>query len=165
MDFALAVIASAHRRGIGRDGDRSVNRPAALDGKPTLLLLIVVYGAATLLHFVHNAVYLHEYPNLPASLTATGVYAAWAGVTAVGILGYWLYHRGSRLTGLVTIGIYAALGFAGLDHYVAAPFAAHTAMMNLTILTEAVTATALLIHVGRSILAGWRPGERLRARA
>jgi hypothetical protein len=49
--------------------------------------------------------------------------------------------------GLVTIAIYAGLGFGGLDHYVVAPIGAHSIVMNLTILSEVVAAAALLIFV------------------
>jgi hypothetical protein len=129
-----------------------VSEQAASRGNSTLLLLILVFGAASLLHFVHNAVYLNEYPNLPASLTSTGVYAAWCGMTAVGALGYWLYRRISQVMGLLTIAIYSVLGFGGLDHYVVAPIAAHSIMMNLTVVVEVVAAAALLIFVARLIL-------------
>ena len=112
-----------------------------------LLFLILTYCAASLLHFVHNAVYLHDYPNLPASLSAARIYAVWCGVTAVGVLGYWLRRAGYRVAGLVVIAIYAALGFAGLDHYALAPVSAHSLAMNLTIGLEALAAAALLIAV------------------
>jgi hypothetical protein len=113
----------------------------------TLVLLMLAYGAASLVHFVHNGIYLHEYPNLPAWLTSTGVYASWSAITAVGALGYWLYRRLAPVMGLVTIAIYAALGFGGLDHYVIAPIGAHSMVMNLTIFSEVVAAAALLIFV------------------
>ena len=112
-----------------------------------LLSLIVVYCAASLLHFVHNAVFLSDYPNMPASLSAVRIYAAWCGITAVGIVGYWLRRAGYRVTGLVVIAVYAALGFGGLDHYTLAPVAAHSLAMNLTIGVEALAAAALLIAV------------------
>src|ERR1700719_2871541 len=99
-----------------------------------LLPLMLVYGAASLLHFMHNAVYVRDYPNLPAWLTSTGVVAAWLVVAAVGVLWYLLYSRVSRVAGLITIGIYAMFGLGGLDHYAVAPVSAHTIAMNLTIL-------------------------------
>lgn len=117
-----------------------------------LLPLMLVYGVASLLHFVHNAVYLHEYPNLPAWLTSAGVFAAWLVVAAVGVLGYLIYTLVSRSAGLVTITIYALLGFGGLDHYAVAPISAHTLSMNLTILLEVAAAGALLIFVARSAI-------------
>jgi hypothetical protein len=106
-----------------------------------------MYGLASLVHFVHNAVYLHDYPNLPASLSAARIYAAWCGTTAVGVVGYWLRRAGYRVAGLVALAVYAALGFAGLDHYTLAPVSAHSLAMNLTIGLEALAAAALLIAV------------------
>ncbi|MFL6601481.1 MAG: hypothetical protein ACJ8R9_09125 [Steroidobacteraceae bacterium] len=126
-------------------------RPARKDA--LLLPLVLIYGAASLLHFMHNAVYLHDYPNLPVWLTAAGVVGAWLVVAALGALGYLLYRRVSRLAGLITIGAYGMLGFAGLDHYTIAPMSAHTVAMNLTILLEGVAAAVLLAVVARSAFA------------
>jgi|KBSSwiStaDraftv2_1062776.scaffolds.fasta_scaffold00443_22 hypothetical protein len=122
--------------------------------KDSLLLpLILIYGAASLAHHMHNAIYLHDYPNLPVWLTAAGVVAAWLAVAAVGAVGYLLYRRVSRAVGLMTISAYAVLGFAGLDHYTVAPMSAHTLVMNLTILLEVVTSAVLLVCVARSAFA------------
>ena len=112
-----------------------------------LLALMGVYAVASLVHFVHNAVYIDEYPNLPAWLTPVGVYAAWLVVVAVGVVGYWALRNVSTIAGLVVIGIYAALGFGGLDHYAVAPVSAHSTAMNLTILAEVVAASLLLVAV------------------
>jgi hypothetical protein len=124
--------------------------PAVKDA--VLLPLMLVYGAASLLHFMHNAVYVRDYPNLPAWLTSTGVVAAWLVVAAVGVLGYVLYSRLSRVAGLMTISVYAMFGLSGLDHYTVAPVSAHTVAMNLTILLEAATSAVLLVFVARSAL-------------
>jgi hypothetical protein len=109
-----------------------------------LLLLMIVYGAASLLHFVHNAVYIQSYPNLPMWITPLGVYASWCAIAMSGVVGYWLYRRVSQPAGLVVIALYALLGFGGLDHYVLAPMGAHSIAMNATILTEVTAAFALL---------------------
>ena len=125
----------------------------------TLLLLMLFYGAASLLHFAHNAVYIRDYPNLPEWLTSEGVWVSWCGVAAIGALGYWLYRRVSRWAGLATITLYGVFGLAGLDHYTVAPMSAHSFVMNLTILTEAVTAAALLVFVARSMVRALRPAR------
>jgi len=109
--------------------------------------LVFLYGAASLLHFAHNAEYLADYPNLPASFTRLQIYLAWCAIGAVGVLGYVLFQRGKRLVGLSVLAVYAALGFDGFLHYTRAPFAAHTTMMNVTIVLEAVAAGALLVAV------------------
>ena len=112
-----------------------------------LPLLFSLYAAATLLHFAHNAHYLAQYPNLPPSWTGAQVYAAWCCVMGLGLLGYGLYAWGHRSRGLALLGAYAALGFGGLLHYTRAPMHEHSAMMNVTIWTEAVTGALLLGNV------------------
>ena len=106
--------------------------------------------------------YLRDYPNLPAWLTSGGVIAAWLVVAAAGVLGYWLYSRGSRVAGSIAIATYAVLGFGGLDHYTVAPVSAHTLAMNLTILLEAATAGVLLVFVARSALLAVAQRAKLR---
>ena len=112
-----------------------------------LLTLIIIYGVASLLHFVHNAVYIDAYPNLPAWITPAVVYVSWLVIAATGAVGYWLYRRGSRAFGLMVIDVYALFGFGGLDHYTLAPASAHSMAMNATILGEVITASALLIVI------------------
>lgn len=112
-----------------------------------LLIFLLAYGSASLFHHVHNAVFVDEYPNLPDWLSAAWVYAAWAGVTSIGIAGYLLLRGGYRLSGLAVVGLYGAFGLDGLAHYGRAPFSAHTLTMNLTIGLEVATAILLLIAV------------------
>jgi len=125
-------------------------------GDAFLLPLMLIYGAASLLHFLHNAVYLRDYPNLPLWLTAGGVMGAWMIVAGTGVVGYLLYTRVTRAGGLITIAVYAAFGLGGLDHYTVAPVSAHTVAMNLTILLEAATAVGLLVCVA---LNAFSPGQ------
>ena len=124
-----------------------------------LLPLMLIYGAASLLHFLHNAVYLRDYPNLPLWLTAGGVVGAWMIEAGTGLAGYLLYARVTRAGGLITIAVYAALGLAALDHYTVAPISAHTVAMNLTILLEVATAVGLLVCVALSALSPGRPAS------
>jgi hypothetical protein len=115
----------------------------------TLLPLILIYGAASLVHFLHNAVYLGSYPNMPAWLTPLGVLASWLVVAATGVVGYWLLRKGWTAAGLIAIALYAVLGFDSLAHYTLAPVSAHSWAMNATILFEVTAASALLFAVAR----------------
>jgi hypothetical protein len=112
-----------------------------------LALLLLLYLAASLLHFAHNAEFLGDYPNLPAWLTPSAVYLTWASLAVVGLGGFGIYLRGRQGLGLCLIGVYAAFGFDGLLHYSRAAFGAHTAAMNFTIWFEVVAAAALLVAV------------------
>lgn len=123
-------------------GGGKINR-----GSKTLLWVFVLYAAATLLHFAHNAEYIAQYPHLPPSWSRADVYIAWCCVMALGLLGYGLYRFGHRRVGLMALGLYAILGFGGLLHYTRAPMAHHSRMMNVTIWVEAVAGALLLSNV------------------
>lgn len=112
---------------------------------PWFVLLLVDYCVASLFHFTHNAEFVTDYPNLPTWLTRSRVYVAWLAIAAVGAAGVVLLILGLRRSGLVVIAGYAALGFAGLDHYWVAPISAHTLAMNATIWFEVAAAAVLLV--------------------
>jgi hypothetical protein len=110
------------------------------------LALTAAYFLTSLGHFAHNAEFICEYPNLPAWLTRAKVYAAWAAITSVGVVGLLLVRKRFMAMGLLLIAVYAALGFDGLGHYAVAPLGLHTLASNVTILSE-VAAAALLLPV------------------
>lgn len=114
-----------------------------------LFLLLALYAAASLVHFVHNAEFLGDYPGLPASWSRGGVYLAWIGMTALGGVGAWLVYRGRESIGLMLLTVYAALGLDSLGHYFVAPLSAHSSMMNTTILLEVGAAALVLLEVTR----------------
>ena len=117
---------------------------------------VLVYALASLAHHVHNAENLNAYPQMPESLTRVGVYAAWTAVTLVGVTGYAFVHAARPRTGLALLALYAALGWYGLAHYVIAPFGAHSAAMNATILMEVLAATVLAAVVAQRLYAQFR---------
>lgn len=113
----------------------------------SLLALVLVHALASLVHFVHNATFLADYPNMPAWITPGGVYAVWLGEAAIGAAGVILFLRGRTMIGLALIAVYAVLGFGGLDHYTLASISAHTLAMNATIWLETTTGIVLLVFV------------------
>jgi len=118
-------------------------------GKNVLPVLLLIYGAASLVHFIHNAEFLAEYPNLPSSWSRAQVYLAWIAMTAIGIGGWIVLSRGRLLAGLLILALYAAFGLDSLGHYVLAPLSAHTLAMNSTILAEVTAAGLVLVEVVR----------------
>jgi len=79
--------------------------------------LLILYAAASLLHFVHDAEYLAQYPNLPSSWSRADIYVAWCCISTLGVAGYLFYLHGNRAVGLTFLASYAVLGFGGLLHY------------------------------------------------
>jgi hypothetical protein len=136
-------------------GTAQVSPPHA-DTRRALLPALLAYTAASLFHHAHNATFLAAYPNLPAWLSPAGVYAAWAAVTSVGVAGYLLLRGRQAVAALALLGLYAALGLTGLDHYTRAPPQAHSAVMNLSILGEVATAAVLLGVVAAHLIAQLR---------
>ena len=122
----------------------STNNPRKSFALEALLLL---YLAASLIHFTHNAEFVHVYPNLPAWITRSSVYLAWLAITAVGLAGYLLHRYSRRLAGWVLLCVYAAVGLDGLLHYTRAPISAHTHGMNFTIWFEVMVASLLLLYL------------------
>jgi hypothetical protein len=113
-----------------------------------LNLLMMAFAAASLVHFIHNAEFINEYPGLPKNWTTKGVYGAWLIMTLFGFIAWWLTQTKLRTLGLVLVMLYALCGLDSLGHYWVAPFSAHRAMMNLTILFEVLCALALFLYVG-----------------
>lgn len=118
----------------------------------SLIVLLALYSVASLIHFIHNAVFLADYPSLPPSWTRAGIYGAWFGMSGIGAFGCLLITRGHARLGLLLLVIYSALGVESLGHYVLAPMAAHTMGMNITILLEVGAAAALMSAVLRLLL-------------
>ncbi len=121
---------------------RAARLPTKL--QTVLLVLTAAYFLASLGHFSHNAEFICEYPNLPAWLTRAQVYAVWASITSVGVVGLLFMRKKYMATGLLLVAIYAALGFDGLGHYALAPIEFHPLMANVTILSEVIAAALLL---------------------
>jgi hypothetical protein len=116
-----------------------------------LLGLLLTYAVASLIHFIHNAEFLADYPNLPTSWSRADVYLVWLAMTSVGVFGWFLISRGRALAGLCVLVVYAGLGIDSLGHYVVAPFSAHTMAMNSTILVEVTAAGLVLVEALRQI--------------
>ena len=126
----------------------------------TLPILLMLYGVASLGHFVHNAEFLADYPNLPVWLTRSQVYVAWFGIQAVGLVGYLLARATYEFLGFGILGVYAAIGLDGLLHYSRAPMAAHTATMNFTIWFEVAAAVLVLCAIAGLLGQRFRVSQR-----
>ena len=125
-------------------------------------LLLVIFFAANLTHFVHNAEYIAYYPGMPSWLTREQVYLAWVAGASVGLSGLLVYRTRLKVLGLALVAAYGALGVDGLAHYALALCSEHTLATNVTIWSEAVSGLLLLlvsaVLLSRSMLARARIG-------
>lgn len=118
-------------------------------------LLVLVFFAANLTHFVHNAEYIAYYPGMPSWLTREVVYLAWVASASVGLLGLLVYRTSWKVLGLALVAAYGALGIDGLAHYALALCSEHTLATNLTIWFEVLAGLSLLLAsatlIGRTL--------------
>jgi hypothetical protein len=117
---------------------------------------LLIYAAASLLHHLHNAAFVADYPDMSAGLTPRAIYIAWLAATALGAAGY-LGLRRYPLLGCTLLALYGAYGLGALLHYRLAPPSAHTLAMNATIVLEALMAAILLIA---TLALAWRRVRR-----
>jgi len=115
-------------------------------------LLFLVFFAANLTHFVHNAEYIAYYPGIPSWLTREKVYLAWVAGASVGLIGLRMYRTRWKVLGLVLLAAYGALGIDGLAHFTLALCSDHTLVTNLTIWFEVLAGLSLLL--ASAVLAG-----------
>lgn len=124
--------------------------------------LVLIFFAANLTHFVHNAEYIAYYPGIPSWLTRDKVYLAWVAGASLGLSGLLVYRTKLKVLGLALLAAYGALGIDGLAHYTLALCSDHTLATNLTIWFEVLAGLSLLLAsaalMGRTLLVC--PAER-----
>ena len=115
-------------------------------------VLLTVFFAANLTHFVHNAEYIAYYPGMPSSFTREKIYLAWVAGASLGLLGLLAYRAKFESLGLALLAAYGAVGIDGLAHYALALCSEHTLATNLTIWFEVLSGLSLLL--GCAVLMG-----------
>lgn len=116
-------------------------------GRP-LGLFVGLHAVGTFIHFLHNAIFLPDYPGVPADWIPTGLLLSWLPIGALGLAGYSL-HRSRERAGRVLLAVFGISGYVGLLHYTLAPLAEHSAMMHAMIALEVATATLLLVKLAQ----------------
>lgn len=113
----------------------------------SLLVLISINVAASMLHYSHYFISYNAYPNGTAWLSPPRVDLVWFIISVIGVMGYVLFRRHRYTWSFLFLYLYGLLGLAGLSHYALAPIAAHTFVTNVLIFSSASAAAVLLIYV------------------
>ncbi len=81
--------------------------------------LIVFSVLSTAIHFTHNVVAADQYPDdlVGPDTVKVGVILFWPTLTAIGLLGYFLYSRGRYREAHPALLIYSMLGISTLGHF------------------------------------------------
>lgn len=75
---------------------------------------------STALHYTHNYIQIEHYPQadyISNDTTRIAILIVWPTLTALGVLGYWLYSRRLYPPAYTCLIAYSILGFATLGHF------------------------------------------------
>lgn len=117
----------------------------------TLAWLVALNIATTILHYVDNVAFFHEYPE-PPWLAPGMVDAFWFFMTPFAVIGLWLARRDRRGIGSIVLLAYAGMSLLVLGHYRFAPFHTIGWRIHVFIWLEAAAAIALVVW----LLVSWR---------
>jgi len=111
-----------------------------------LKVLVVANLLASGSHFLHNAVFLEDYPGPPWIPGPWFVVAAWCLIAAVLVLGYRWHRAGEPRKALVAICLYCASCILVFGHYIYGSPRSFDALTNLLIVTEGAAGITLLVY-------------------
>jgi hypothetical protein len=138
-----------------------------------LRVILAASVVSTALHFPHNFVEIDQYPQsdlISNQAIQAAIIVSWPLLTAVGLIGYWLYSQRRYAVAHPCLAIYSLLGIATLGHFLEgspdiAPFWYATifadGLAGFAVLTFAIWSALAPAPAGR-----WSSGHaRARARA
>jgi hypothetical protein len=131
-------------------------RPPSVSTVRNVVMASVVL---TLFHFTDNFINIDTYPKAgwqPGWFDVV-VVVAWLAFSAVGVAGYRLYRRGDYAKAHPLLLFYAYAGLSSLGHFAYGSPDDFTTRALVSIATDGVAGTAVLLVTLRSMLAGRRP--------
>ncbi|NMG10262.1 hypothetical protein [Brasilonema sp. UFV-L1] len=122
-----------------------------------LKTLLIVSIISTGIHFTDNYLFIKQYPE-PDWITAPSIYQSWLILTALGIIGYWLYEYRKFWLAYGCLLVYSLTGLSSLGHYLYGSLSQFSAKMHFFIWTDGLSGLAILGFVFWSalILKPWR---------
>jgi hypothetical protein len=133
---------------------------AKASSQSALKLILLASVISTAIHFTDNYRFIEHYPQ-PFWITAPSIYQSWIILTAVGVIGYWLYRSRQFWFAYLCLSLYSLTGLASPGHYLYGSWSQFSFKMHLFIWTDAVTSLAVLGFVVWSFLflKEWKPAE------
>ena len=128
-----------------------------MNGKTGLQIILVLNIIITSLHYTDNALYVDLYPE-PEWISTSGVFLTWGVMTAIGILGYWLYGKQKYWLSYLLLGIYAGTGLSSTAHYFYGALSQFSFKMHTFIWSDAIAGSLVVGFLVWSVLIAqqWR---------
>jgi hypothetical protein len=125
--------------------------------RKVLLGIVVLNLISTWLHYIHNAIFLADYPG-PAWFTPQMIIVTVAVMSTIGLLGYWLYSRNVLTWAYFCLGLYSITSISSPGHYLFPMAVPMSDVMHILIWLDACSGSSLIGFLGWSGLVAqeWR---------
>lgn len=114
--------------------------------------LLLATAMSSVLHYVDNLAFFHEYPE-PPWINRSMIDAFWFVMTPLALAGWIAIKRGNPAIGLLLLLGYAGCNLLSLGHYLYAPLHAISTRIHAFILMEALLAVVLIFTLVRMAFA------------
>jgi hypothetical protein len=109
-------------------------------------IILIASIISTARHDPDNFRFNDQYPE-PDWISLPSIYISWTILTAIGILGYGLYHQRKLLSARICLAIYSLTGLSSLAHYFYGAMSEFSLKMHFLILIDGLTGLAVLSFV------------------
>ena len=111
--------------------------------KRILLGVIITNFVITSMHYTDNALFVNVYPE-PEWITTSGVFITWGIMSAISLIGYWLYCQKNYLLSYCTLVIYSVTGLSSPTHYFYGMMSEFSLKMHLLIWTDFIAGLTVI---------------------
>ena len=123
-----------------------------MSGQRALRLVLAASVVSTAVHYTDNYLAIGAFPQ-PDWVDRPSVIVTWVVLTAIGLVGYRLYRRGSHPAAELCLAIYSVTGISTLGHYLSPGAGDIELWRNVSIVGDGLTGLAVLGFAVWSVLA------------
>ena len=108
--------------------------------------IVIINIVVTSLHYTDNALFINKYPE-PEWITTSGVFITWGVMSAIALVGYWLYLQQKYWLSYLTLSIYSVTGLSSPTHYFYGGMSEFSPKMHLLIWTDFLVGLSVIIFI------------------
>lgn len=122
-----------------------------MQNKTWLQIVLIFNIVITSIHYTDNAIFVREYPE-PEWISTSGVLLTWVVMTAIGIIGYWLYSQQNYWLSYLLLGMYAGTGLSSSAHYFYGELSQFSIKMHVFIWMDIIAGLSVVAFLTWSFL-------------
>ena len=130
----------------------------------TWLRTVLIFNIViTSIHYTDNAIFVRKYPE-PEWFSTSGVLLTWVVMTAIAIIGYWVYSKQNYWLSYFLLGMYAGTGLSSPAHYFYGSLSEFSVKMHILIWTDVIAGLSVVAFLTWSFLIAqeWRINREIK---